>query len=309
MITDLEVLSPSAREAAQGWLDRAVAPLDLDLRPSVREDLQATLCLLLDPQATAEQVLAATEHIGPVTDAGAANASTRSAATDRPDDDPRVGTFAGIPYDWRVPTADRLRRNLWDPTSDALFVPRAFGAGWDLNFGAVAVRLGLIEPDAEDVPFEQTPDVTFVVAAALPVSLAGAVVLHYLVRGRSLPGRLPNHWNGAGTPDRWIAKGAAAALDVGMSVGLAGEAVIAARWMRSGSARAGLLAGTASAAVTVAAVTLWRSASPKPRWWAGPALVAATVGSAGATLLGLARAGRRAEQQADFGTADAEDLG
>lgn len=306
MITDLDVLPPAAREAAQGWLDHAVAPLDAALRASVREDLQATLCLVLDPQATPEQVIEAAEGLGPVTDGGATLGPIRSDATDRPSEDPRVGTFAGIPYDWRAPTAERLRRNLWDPTSDAIFVPRTFGAGWDLNLGAVAVRLGLIEPDAEDMPFEQTPDVAFAATAALPVSLAGAVVLHYLARGRSLPKRLPNHWNGAGSPDRWITKGAAAALDIATSVGSAAVAVYAARRRPgSGSVRAGLLAASTSAATIAAAVTVWRSASPKPRWWGAPALVGALAGSTGATLLGLARAGRRAEQRADFGTADA----
>ena len=88
---------------------------------------------------------------------------------DRPGTHPGVGTFAGIPYDVRPPTVDRLKRAWWNPASDRLWSPRVFGAGWDLNAGALAVRLGLIEPDAEDEPFTHTPD-----AARLSPSPASA---------------------------------------------------------------------------------------------------------------------------------------
>ena len=41
--------------------------------------------------------------------------------------------------------AARMRR--FEPENPRLFVPRAVGIGWDLNVGALAVRLGLIRPD------------------------------------------------------------------------------------------------------------------------------------------------------------------
>ncbi|MQY29903.1 DUF5808 domain-containing protein [Nocardia aurantia] len=44
------------------------------------------------------------------------------------------GTVLGIPYDWRVPTAARLRARWWNPDDKRLFTPRAFGWGYDLNF-------------------------------------------------------------------------------------------------------------------------------------------------------------------------------
>ena len=47
---------------------------------------------------------------------------------------PRQGTVAGVPYDVRRLTLDRLRLAYWDPDNDALFTPHAFGAGYSLNF-------------------------------------------------------------------------------------------------------------------------------------------------------------------------------
>jgi hypothetical protein len=48
-------------------------------------------------------------------------------------------------------------------------------------------------------------------------------------------------------------------------------------------------------------VTVWRSLGARPRPWAGPATLAVVIGSAGAVLLGLARAGRAAELRHDLG--------
>ncbi len=51
------------------------------------------------------------------------------------------GKLAGIvPYEFRRPTWGRLRRSVWDPGSDHLLVPQAFGVGWTVNLGRL-VRL------------------------------------------------------------------------------------------------------------------------------------------------------------------------
>lgn len=40
-----------------------------------------------------------------------------------------------VPYDLRWPlTEDRVRASLWNPDSEALFTPHAFGVGWSVNF-------------------------------------------------------------------------------------------------------------------------------------------------------------------------------
>lgn len=48
------------------------------------------------------------------------------------------GELAGVvPYDFRPPTLERLRRSVWDPESDRLISPQAFGVGWTLNLAKV----------------------------------------------------------------------------------------------------------------------------------------------------------------------------
>jgi hypothetical protein len=48
------------------------------------------------------------------------------------------GTVAGfVPYDFRMPTAQRIRDRLWDPEGDHLLSPHVFGVGWTVNLGRV----------------------------------------------------------------------------------------------------------------------------------------------------------------------------
>jgi hypothetical protein len=51
------------------------------------------------------------------------------------------GRFLGLPYDWRRPTLKRMRLELWNPRSRRIFVPKAFGWGYGVNFAAVLRRL------------------------------------------------------------------------------------------------------------------------------------------------------------------------
>lgn len=54
----------------------------------------------------------------------------------------RVGGF--VPYDLRwPPTAERLRAALWNPDTDALLTPHAFGVGWSVNLAEVTRQLRL----------------------------------------------------------------------------------------------------------------------------------------------------------------------
>lgn len=45
-----------------------------------------------------------------------------------------------IPYDFRPPTWDRLRKALWDPGRPTLFTETVFGVGWAVNFAALYRR-------------------------------------------------------------------------------------------------------------------------------------------------------------------------
>ena len=172
MIRAIDDLTPETAAAARAWLADAVAAVPASYRDSVREDLLASLCEAVDPAATPAEFAEAVRPIGAVV----------IEDDDRPAPNPLVGRCCGVPYDFRPPTGERLRQAMWNPADPHLFAPRAFGVGWNLNVGALAVRLGLIEPDAEDVPFSHVPPRGFAVAAGLPFALAGAVVAHYAAR-------------------------------------------------------------------------------------------------------------------------------
>ncbi len=288
MIRSLDELTPQARSAAEGYLASVWATIEAGVREPVLDDLRAHLFERLSPDATAEDVAALATEAGPMT-RGTSGASARWQAF-------LTGMRPGG-------AGARIAGTWWNPAEERLFLPRALGWGWDLNFGALAVRLGLIEPDAEAVPFTSTPEPAFRMAAAVPVALAGATVLHYAVRGRSLPGRLPAHWDITGRPDRWSSKPRAAAADLGATVVPALVAWWAARSARPGPDRAGTIAAATAFATVGAAVTVLRSLGERPRPWAGPAMVTAMTASVGAALYGLARAGRAAEIRRDLGQA------
>jgi len=38
-----------------------------------------------------------------------------------------------VPYEFRRPTVERLRKSFWDPGNPRLFTPMAFGVGWSVN--------------------------------------------------------------------------------------------------------------------------------------------------------------------------------
>jgi hypothetical protein len=53
---------------------------------------------------------------------------------------PRTGTFLGMPYDWRRPTAARLKERWWNPGDPRLFTPKTFGWGWVINLARLIGR-------------------------------------------------------------------------------------------------------------------------------------------------------------------------
>ncbi|MGH3320586.1 MAG: DUF5808 domain-containing protein [Streptosporangiaceae bacterium] len=50
------------------------------------------------------------------------------------------GSVAGVPYDFRPPTVDKVRTTLWAPEDPRVVKPHAFGLGWSVNVGRL-VRL------------------------------------------------------------------------------------------------------------------------------------------------------------------------
>lgn len=46
------------------------------------------------------------------------------------------GVVAGfVPYEFRVPTVERIKERVWDPEGEHLLNPHVFGVGWTLNVG------------------------------------------------------------------------------------------------------------------------------------------------------------------------------
>lgn len=46
--------------------------------------------------------------------------------------------FGFVPYDFRVPTTERARRQTWDPDSTRILTSTTFGVGWSVNLGRLA---------------------------------------------------------------------------------------------------------------------------------------------------------------------------
>lgn len=47
-----------------------------------------------------------------------------------------------IPYDFSIPTVERLREAYWNAQDDRIFTDRVLGVGWAINAHALLRRLG-----------------------------------------------------------------------------------------------------------------------------------------------------------------------
>lgn len=58
------------------------------------------------------------------------------------------GTVAGfIPYEFRMPTLERIREAYWNPYETRIFTPEVFGVGWAVNFFALLEKLRIMVQD------------------------------------------------------------------------------------------------------------------------------------------------------------------
>lgn len=44
------------------------------------------------------------------------------------------GSIMGIPYDFRIPTIERIRAEVWNKDTNRILMPHSFGMGWGINF-------------------------------------------------------------------------------------------------------------------------------------------------------------------------------
>ena len=55
------------------------------------------------------------------------------------------GKIAGfIPYDFRLPTIERIIDSYWNPYERRVLTPEVFGVGWAINFYTLLENLGII---------------------------------------------------------------------------------------------------------------------------------------------------------------------
>lgn len=289
MITSLDVLDARARAVLDACLARVGRGVEAEYRDEVLDDLRAYFADHLEPGATAADVTALAATVGEAIEPEA----------------PARGRLRGVPIDLTPPTAERVAHTWWNPRDERIFVPRVFGLGWAVNMGAVAVKLGVIEPDAEDEQFESTPATAFRRALVVPTVLSAAVVAHYALRGRELPARLPGQADVAGRVGSWTSKPIAAATDIAVAVVPTAWAAWTVGRGGTGARAAGSLATATGAASVAAGLTLWRAAAldGRARPLFGPGLAALLWLPAGGLLLALAWAGRSAEQRRDLGGA------
>jgi len=262
---------------------------ELSTTPGTSADVTRVLAELGAPEALAAQC--------------AESVDVPPAARERESEgSPLSGRVLGIPYELRLPTAGRVASRWWDPMDPHVIVPRVFGLGWAVNLGAVAVRLGLIKPDDEDVPFASVPTRWLAVSAVLPVLVAvvlGALVVRY--QG-TLPAQVAVHWGITGAPDRFDSKEAALILPVVMT--LLSLVVVGMAWLR----RRPPLSRVASGALAMFLCTVSVAAYGQQvatAYGAGSTEVLFSVMGAGGVLMFvvfviLARIGRAAEMRRDL---------
>lgn len=124
--------------------------------------------------------------------------------TDDPDPSEPQASVLGVPLDMRGPVDSTVRSRLWDPTNPNILVPHVAGLGWSVNFGALAVRLGLLRPDDYDpAVVAAIPRRVRTAARVLPVAAAAVAAL--------ATAATPSHRRTPTTP-RWLPAALAAGV-------------------------------------------------------------------------------------------------
>lgn len=54
------------------------------------------------------------------------------------------GRLGFVPYDFRLPTLQRLKKRFWNTEDRRLLTPNFFGVGWSINFFALMEKLRII---------------------------------------------------------------------------------------------------------------------------------------------------------------------
>jgi hypothetical protein len=195
---------------------------------------------------------------------------------------------------------------LWNPTDPRVWMPRNFGLGWTINFGAVAVKLGVLRPDdVEENPFENLSVAALRLTAAVPLVLGVVAIAIAAIWWRDLPAEVPVHWGVSGAPDGWASREVALGALVGIAALL--PAVVLGRLALKRVSRRSLAMASASLALSswlgaaLCGYTVLGTLTGFAEWWAPVLIVIAGIAVPFAMLLVLSRLGLRAEWRATLG--------
>jgi hypothetical protein len=212
------------------------------------------------------------------------------------------GRVLGVPYDLRLPTAERVASRWWNPLDPRVFTPRLFGIGWTINFASIAVRLGIIRPDDEDVPFGLVPKCRLIAALVLPLALAAGLAALIVVFQPTLPALIPVHYTTGGRTDRFAAKWTALAMPAAMTA--LGMALAAWTWIRRRPPLSRVAAGALATALAALSIGGYGQQVAAANGSDGTVFVVAGLAAAlllpFALLVILSRIGRAAEQKRDL---------
>lgn len=87
------------------------------------------------------------------------------------------GKVGIVPYDFRVPTFERIRDAYWNPADPRILTPEPFGVGWAVNLPTLLLKLGVTgyEDDRSEKDFLMpTPSIKEVLGH-LPANSKGEV--------------------------------------------------------------------------------------------------------------------------------------
>jgi hypothetical protein len=222
------------------------------------------------------------------------------------------GRVLGMPYEFRPPTGESIMARLWNPSDPRVWMPRTFGVGWTINFGALAVKLGIIRPDdVEERPFENLSDRALLIAGSVPVLLGAAAVAIAAIWWRELPATVPVHWGGNGAPDGWADREVAFGVLLGIAAVLPAMVLgsLALRRAARGSvAMASVLLSLFSwLAAGLCGYTVLTALTDFAEWWAPALMVASALAVPFVMLVALSRASLKAEWRASLGDASSRD--
>jgi len=66
--------------------------------------------------------------------------------------------FGFVPYDFRLPTVERVKEACWNPYDHRVFTPRVSGVGWAINFYALLENLRIMSQNYSEEDFLMPTD-------------------------------------------------------------------------------------------------------------------------------------------------------